>query len=81
MPNRYRGFAGVSSKRRKRVRAKLLARANHACQHCGAKNVPLTIDHIVPRSKGGSHVQTNLQVLCEPCNQAKANTIPEALSA
>jgi 5-methylcytosine-specific restriction endonuclease McrA len=82
MPKRYHGaMAAFNNKRRGRVRERLLAKAGHTCQHCGATDVRLTFDHIVPRSKGGSMAQHNLQVLCEPCNQAKADTMPEALSA
>jgi hypothetical protein len=35
--------------------------------------VLLTIDHIIPRSQGGTDAYGNLQILCEPCNQAKAD--------
>lgn len=36
----------------------------------------LTIDHVVPRSKGGSHRMRNLQLLCRPCNEIKADSDP-----
>jgi hypothetical protein len=40
------------------------------CANCGAGN-RLTIDHIVPLSKGGSNDDDNLQLMCLPCNQRK----------
>ena len=41
------------------------------CAHCGSKD-KLTIDHILPRSKGGDDRRYNLQILCQPCNLKKA---------
>jgi 5-methylcytosine-specific restriction endonuclease McrA len=55
------------------VREYLLAKFGHKCSYCGAENVPLNIDHIVPRSRGGSDRITNLTLACIPCNQAKGN--------
>ncbi|MEV1171955.1 RNA-guided endonuclease IscB [Nonomuraea sp. NPDC049784] len=55
------------------VREYLLAKWRRACAHCGAKNVPLNIDHIRPRSLGGSDRVSNLALACIPCNQAKSN--------
>jgi 5-methylcytosine-specific restriction endonuclease McrA len=43
----------------------------HRCAYCGACNVPLQVEHIVPRAKGGSHRTSNLCIACEPCNQRK----------
>lgn len=45
-----------------------------ACVQCGAMD-DLTIDHIVPLSRGGTTEEKNLQVLCRPCNSAKRNAL------
>lgn len=55
------------------VREYLLAKWGRACAYCGASGVPLNIDHIHPRSRGGSDRITNLTVACIPCNQTKNN--------
>jgi hypothetical protein len=55
------------------VREYLLNKFNRQCAYCGAKDVPLEIEHIQPRSKGGSHRVSNLTLACNPCNQAKGN--------
>lgn len=55
------------------VREYLLAKWNRTCAYCGATDVPLNIDHIHPRSKGGSNRVSNLAVACVPCNEKKGN--------
>lgn len=55
------------------VREYLLAKFGRRCVYCGATGVPLNIDHVVPRSCGGSDRITNLVLACVPCNQAKGN--------
>lgn len=55
------------------VREYLLAKWGRACAYCGATGVPLNIDHIRPRSRGGSNRVSNLCTACIPCNQAKGN--------
>ena len=55
------------------VREYLLAKFDHTCLYCGATNIPLNIDHVHPRSKGGSDRVSNLVLACIPCNQAKGN--------
>lgn len=55
------------------VREYLLEKWGRKCAYCGAKNVPLEVEHIVPRSKGGSSRPSNLAIACTPCNQAKDN--------
>jgi 5-methylcytosine-specific restriction endonuclease McrA len=52
------------------------SRDNHQCQYCGSiKN--LTIDHVMPRSRGGSNSWTNLVTACMPCNTHKGDKTPE----
>jgi 5-methylcytosine-specific restriction endonuclease McrA len=55
------------------AREYLLVKFGRRCVYCGAEGVPLNIDHIVPRSRGGSDRITNLALACVPCNQAKGS--------
>jgi 5-methylcytosine-specific restriction endonuclease McrA len=50
-------------------------RRRRFCAHCGTGS-NLTIDHIIPLSKGGDNQVHNLQMLCEPCNTKKADSHP-----
>lgn len=63
------------------VREYLLAKWNRKCAYCGVQNVPLNIDHIHPRSRGGSDRISNLALACIPCNQAKGATPVEEFLA
>ena len=56
------------------LRYEILKR-DQICQLCGATKSDrmLEVDHIVPRSKGGTNDPSNLQVLCSRCNRAKSN--------
>ncbi len=56
------------------VREYLLAAWGRACAYCGASGVPLNLDHIHPRSRGGSDRISNLVLACIRCNQAKNAT-------
>jgi 5-methylcytosine-specific restriction endonuclease McrA len=63
------------------VREYLLAKWSRACAYCGATGVPLNIDHIRPKSKGGSDRISNLTLACIPCNESKSSqAIEEFLS-
>jgi 5-methylcytosine-specific restriction endonuclease McrA len=53
------------------VREYLLERWGRKCAYCGASGLPLQVEHIVPRARGGSDRISNLTLACEPCNQAK----------
>ena len=62
------------------IREYLLAKWGRQCAYCGAENVPLNIDHIQPRSRGGSDRVSNLTLACVPCNLSKgAQPIDEFL--
>lgn len=54
------------------VREYLLENWKRNCAYCDAQDTPLQIEHIEPRSKGGSHRISNLALACGPCNQKKA---------
>jgi 5-methylcytosine-specific restriction endonuclease McrA len=70
-----RGRQGRSSTKRTRI----LVRDRHRCQYCGVKGTgfDLTIDHIIPRSRGGRTVPENLCAACFACNQRKGDRTPE----
>lgn len=53
------------------VREYLLEKWHRTCAYCPAKDVPLQVEHIVPRAKGGSNRISNLTLSCGPCNTAK----------
>ncbi len=53
------------------TRAYLLEKWEHQCSYCGKTNLPLQIEHIRCRAKGGSDRISNLCLACEPCNRAK----------
>jgi hypothetical protein len=55
------------------IREYLLEKWGRKCTYCDVKNIPLQIDHIVPRSLGGSDRVDNLTLACESCNQKKGN--------
>jgi 5-methylcytosine-specific restriction endonuclease McrA len=54
------------------LREYLLEKFNRTCVYCGKKDVPLNIEHIQPRARGGSDRVSNLAVACIPCNERKA---------
>ena len=57
------------------LRFLVLKAADGKCQLCGisAKERPLDVDHIIPRSRGGKTELANLQALCSKCNRSKRN--------
>lgn len=56
-------------------RRAVFARDDYRCQYCGARAD--SIDHVVPRSRGGLHVWENLAAACRPCNIAKRDRTPD----
>ena len=53
-------------------RRAVFARDRHRCQYCGSER-HLTVDHVVPRSKGGTDTWDNLVTSCAPCNRKKGD--------
>tara|TARA_B000000557_G_scaffold150831_1_gene122431 strand:- start:1101 stop:1472 length:372 start_codon:yes stop_codon:yes gene_type:complete len=64
----------LSSSEAKRLwRRKIKQRWDYECAYCGSDK-DLTIDHIVPRSKGGNDFTKNVVCCCHDCNQSKSHT-------
>jgi 5-methylcytosine-specific restriction endonuclease McrA len=62
--------------RRKITRRAVFARDNWTCQYCGSRS-NLTVDHVIPRSKGGGSTWDNIVASCAPCNRRKADHLPD----
>lgn len=58
-------------------RKNILRRDNYQCQYCGKKTHALTIDHVIPKSRGGADSWDNLVAACVKCNNKKGNRTPE----
>ena len=60
---------------RKISRRALFARDNWQCVYCGTASGRMTLDHVVPRSRGGDSVWENVVTSCSPCNLRKGNRL------
>ncbi len=60
-------------------RENVYTRDNHTCQYCRERTSPrsLTLDHVMPASKGGPKTWTNVVTSCRDCNQKKGNRTPK----
>lgn len=58
-------------------RKNILRRDGHRCQYCGRSDLTLTIDHVVPVSRGGEETWENLVCACVRCNNKKGDRTPE----
>jgi 5-methylcytosine-specific restriction endonuclease McrA len=67
--------------RRKITRKAVLARDAWTCQYCGREaHSGLTVDHVIPRSRGGTSAWENIVASCAPCNRKKGNRLPREAS-
>ena len=57
-------------------RNRLFRRDNYSCVYCGNKR-NLTVDHVMPKSRGGQNTWLNLVTCCSHCNRVKDNRTPE----
>ncbi|MBA3301099.1 MAG: HNH endonuclease [Thermoleophilaceae bacterium] len=62
--------------RRKITRRAVFARDSWTCQYCGIVRGTLTVDHVIPRSKGGPSSWENIVTCCAPCNRRKGDRLP-----
>ena len=72
---RLKDYVRFNNKKIPLNRKNLLKRDNHICQYCSSKSKLLTIDHIVPKDKGGRDSWENLVAACVPCNTKKGNKL------
>ena len=73
-------YVNIPYKENLPTRRNVLARDKWTCQYCnkGSKNkTKMTIDHVMPRSRGGDSSWTNLVAACERCNSVKGNRTPK----
>ena len=63
--------------KRKITRRAVFARDQWTCQYCGGVRGTLTLDHVVPRSRGGSSTWDNIVTCCAPCNRRKGDRLPK----
>ena len=64
---------------RKISRRALFARDGWRCMYCGTSSGRLTLDHVVPRSRGGDSVWENVVTSCAPCNMRKGDRLPHEI--
>lgn len=70
-------YIHVPYKKVELTRKNILRRDDHRCVYCGKTTPPLTVDHIMPRSRHGGDTWENLVCACVRCNNRKGNRTPE----
>ena len=73
---RLRFYVRVPYRRIMLSRKNILRRDNFQCQYCGHRE-SLTVDHVVPKSRGGADAWKNLVAACTSCNNKKGNRTPD----
>ncbi|MCJ7606149.1 MAG: HNH endonuclease [Dehalococcoidales bacterium] len=63
-------------RRRKMTRYEIFNRDHYTCQYCGERSRHLTLDHVMPRYRGGEHTWENVVSCCASCNRHKAGRTP-----
>ena len=61
---------------RKLTRLEVFHRDRYTCQYCGKETRQLTLDHVIPRHRGGQHTWENVVSACISCNRRKAGKTP-----
>ncbi|VXD25914.1 HNH endonuclease [Planktothrix serta PCC 8927] len=74
---RLRHYVRVPYKDIPLTRRNILHRDSHSCQYCGYTGDDLTLDHVIPRSRGGGDTWENLVSACVQCNVRKGSRTPK----
>ena len=72
---RLKDYVSFNNKKIPLNRKNILKRDNNICQYCDSKTTFMTIDHIIPKDKGGRDLWENLVTACVPCNTKKGNKL------
>ncbi|MGE5480430.1 MAG: HNH endonuclease [Chloroflexota bacterium] len=76
---RLTAFSKVPKRKIELSRKNIIKRDDFRCQYCGKKSPQLTVDHIIPKSRGGIDSWENLVAACIKCNNKKGSrTLEEA---
>ena len=74
---RLRYFISVPYRELALNKKNLIQRDNYTCQYCGYKGKNLSMDHVIPRSKGGEDTWENVTTACISCNVKKGSRTPK----
>ena len=77
---RLRQFVRVPFREIPLTRKNILQRDDNCCQYCGCIKEKLSIDHVIPRSRGGTDDWENVTTACLSCNVIKGNRTPQEAS-
>jgi 5-methylcytosine-specific restriction endonuclease McrA len=65
----------INGKKWRDLREEVFRHYGRACSYCGYEDTVMTIDHILPRSKGGDNSLENLLPACRKCNYSRGNRL------
>ena len=74
---RLRQYVRVPFRQLPLTRRNVFHRDGHSCQYCGCRDKQLSIDHVIPRSRGGDDTWENVTAACLSCNVRKGNRTPK----
>jgi 5-methylcytosine-specific restriction endonuclease McrA len=74
---RLGSYITVPFKRILLTRKNIVKRDRHTCQYCGDTRRSMTVDHVIPKSYGGSDTWENMVCACDRCNNKKGDRLPE----
>ena len=74
---RLRHFVRRPHPRPRLSRREVFVRDQERCQYCGRRGGDLTLDHVMPKHRGGPHVWENLVTACRACNHRKGGRTPQ----
>ena len=74
---RLRNYIRIPYKEIPLTRRNLMYRDQYKCQYCATKTASLTVDHVIPRSRGGTDAWENVVACCQRCNVKKGDRTPK----